>query len=67
MSLLMGTFCITTGTMLLRQFIEYCDDMNQQENRNMCEANGFNTFLTVPTFNGICAVLWVRNSMCLAV
>ena len=59
----MGTFWITTGIMLLRQFIEYCDTMNQQydtENRSICEENGYNTFLTVPIFSGICAVLWVR-------
>ena len=64
---MMGTFCITTGKMLLRQFIEYCDDVYQQEDRNVCEENGFNTFLTVPISNGICAVLWVSISMCLVV
>jgi len=60
----MGTFWITTGTMLLRQFIEYCDTLKVQnglENRDICKENSFNTFITVPTFNGICAMLWVRN------
>lgn len=63
----MGAFWITTSTMLLSQFIDYCNTLkvqNGMEKRDICKENSFNTFITVPTFNGICAMLWVRNLKC---
>ena len=49
--------------MLLRQFVNYCDTLNEQENSNICEEHGFNVFLTVPILHGVCAMLWVRKQL----